>query len=383
MNSNLHELDRSVGTLSQCLSQAKRPLGVLLGAGCPVSIRVKDGDGTKPLIPNIAGLTIAVNEALKSMEDLKGPHAKLTTGLNEDLGRAPNIEDMLSRLRTLATIAGKHSVRELGLDSIQKLEKAITTQITQEVNVELPDTSTPYDDLALWIGSTNRVTAVTLFTTNYDLLAEQALERNNVPFFDGFVGVGQPFIDAQAIESDELPARWARLWKLHGSANWMLLPDGKVVRQQPDSIEEQRLIHPSHLKYDESRRMPYIVMQDQLRGFLRQQAATLVVVGYSFGDDHINDIIDQGLRGNPTASVFALLHGRIEKSARALSLASANPNITVLARDGGAVAGRTATWQPASDDAAECALGDFAVFGQHLRRLVGRAPAEDGTAVGD
>ncbi len=43
-----HDPLRQVNYLQQCLSNDKKPLGLFLGAGCPVA--VKSGDG-KPLIP--------------------------------------------------------------------------------------------------------------------------------------------------------------------------------------------------------------------------------------------------------------------------------------------------------------------------------------------
>lgn len=372
-----HELGPSIDVLSQCLSQSKRPLAIFLGAGCPAAVRVPgENDTSAPLIPDIAGLTNAVTEELQPSA-LKAKLGILATGLSQDFNRIPNIEDMLTRLRTLTTVVGDQSVRGLDAMDIGNLEKGITELITSRVLVGLPLPPTPYDDLAVWIGSVSRSAGIRLFTTNYDLLVEEALERNEVPFFDGFVGVTQPFLDNGEVDSDDLPARWARLWKLHGSANWTLLPNGRVVRRAPKNAEERRLIHPSHLKYDESRRMPYLVMQDQLRGFLRQHSATLVTIGYSFGDEHINDLLDQGLRGNATAAAFALLHGPVAKYANASKLARALANLTVLALDGGVIAGREGSWEASADGhPTECKLGDFAELGIFMRRLVGR-PAAD------
>ena len=54
------------------------------------------------------------------------------------------------------------------------------------------------------------------------------------PHFDGFVGSREPFFDIASIEQDEIPRRWARLWKLHGSINWQHRDDGAVAKaQQP------------------------------------------------------------------------------------------------------------------------------------------------------
>ena len=231
-----YQVERSVENLWQCMAQSKRPLGLLLGAGCPASIQVDGRDGDRePLIPAIDGLT-------------------------------------------------------------RRIEKT----------VDLPPGLTPYDDVTVWIRAASRSYPVSVFTTNYDILLETALERRDVPCFDGFVGVHEPFIDITAIEQDSLPDRWARVWKLHGSANWALLPSGKVVRKIAEDAAGTRLIHPSHLKYDESRRMPYLVMQDRLRQFLKEPSATLSTIGYSFEDEHINELIVQGIQGNPGAMVFAL-----------------------------------------------------------------------------
>ena len=161
---------------------------------------------------------------------------------------------------------------------------------------------------------------MSIFTTNYDLLLEQAFERNAVPFFDGFVGSRRPFLDIHALEVDDVPARWARIWKLHGSVNWTLLADGSVVRSLPTSPDGQRLIHPSHLKYEESRRMPYLVMQDRFRAFFRQPSATLVTAGYSYSDQHINELLVDGLRGNPSAAAFAMLYGALDTYTEARGL---------------------------------------------------------------
>jgi len=133
--------------------------------------------------------------------------------------------------------------------------------------------NTPYHHVTAWIGAISRLYPIQLFTTNYDLLAEQALEENRVPYFDGFVGTRDTFFDLQAMEQDALPTRWARLWKIHGSVNWTEDQDGKIHRRH--SPGSKQLIYPSHLKYDQSRRMPYLAMLDRLRTFLDPDSTVL------------------------------------------------------------------------------------------------------------
>ena len=198
------------------------------------------------------------------------------------------------------------------------------------------------------------------------------------------------------MEEDVLPARWARLWKLHGSINWYQVPNGGVFRgttKEPDSA--RRVIHPSHLKYQESRRMPYLAMIDRLRAFLRQPTSTLVLCGYSFRDEHLNEVLVQGLQSTQGAVAFALLYGKLEAHAEAVALGAGCANLSILARDGAVISAHEAKWPekepdsvpvgssvglewiaPDSDEnadkrTAEFTLGDFSVFGRFLKTLVG------------
>ena len=119
--------------------------------------------------------------------------------------------------------------------------------------------------------------------------------------------------------------------------------------------------------------MPYLLMQDQLRDFLRLPSATIVTLGYSFGDEHINEVLRYGLNANPRAIVFTLQYGSIECCGSLARLALENPSLMVAARDGAVIGGRQGAWQEGPDGSpTEFDLGDFARFGAHLRRLTTR-----------
>lgn len=345
----------------------------------------------KPLIPDIAGMTSQVFEEL-SKSDSKESLAAVLKHFEIDGKARPNIEQFLSHIRLLAQVAGKDSVRGLKAEELRKLDSAACKFISGAASVSLPNTNTPYHHLTAWVGAVNRLYPIQIFTTNYDLLAEQALEQNRVPYFDGFVGTRDTFFDLQAMEQDQLPNRWARLWKIHGSINWSEDEDGKIHRRS--SPGSKQLIYPSHLKYDESRRMPYLAMLDRLRTFLGQPAAILIVSGYSFGDEHLNEVILQGLQGNSTASAFALMYSQLAKHESAVRLAGTRSNLNVLARDAGVLGTRTAPWttsdgkpgqsgapavtwtgdqQDKSKFHSEFVLGDFAKLGLFLQEIIGAA----------
>ncbi len=386
---------RYLGYLQQCLSSNKKPLGIFLGAGCPVA--VKDGtDGQSPLIPDIAGISKLVSDDLAECEEC-GPLLKIVENhFQRDARQSTTVEDVLTHIRALRAVAGNDDVRGLSAEQLDKLDDKICQLIHQVVNRELPNTETPYHHIASWVDAVRRDNPIEIFTTNYDLLMEQAFEDCCVPYFDGFAGVRKPFFDLRAMEEDNLPPRWARLWKLHGSINWYQVPDRGVFRGTAlENVGSKRVIHPSHLKYHESRRMPYLAMIDRLRAFLKQPTATLILCGYSFRDEHINEVIVQGLQSTQTAVAFALIYDDIVQYPQAVSLARKRANLNILARDGAVISGQESSWPQmeesllpsengkwvkwscidSADESgkleAKFLLGDFAIFGQFLEELVG------------
>jgi hypothetical protein len=396
MASRTEEPDTQAEYIQQCLEGDKRPIGLLLGAGCPTAIR-PGGDDKPPLIPAIKGITDIVTKRLSEDKECSS-FLKTVEGHFKKDGRSEvTVEDILSHIRALHAVAGNDDVRGLSAAALDKLDTETCRIIHEITDKTLPGEDTPYHRIASWVEATKRGYPVEIFTTNYDLLMEQAFESSRVPYFDGFGGVLKPFFDLRAMEEDLLPSRWARLWKLHGSINWYHAPTKGVFRGTPTGEKDiRRVIHPSHLKYEESRRMPYLAMIDRLRAFLKQPTAVLLVIGYSFRDEHINEVIIQGLQHASTSAVaFALLYDRLAEYPQAEKLAQARPNLAVLARDGCVISGRKATWptkrpealtsghgcwvkwnpvDPAkadSDRRGEFWLGDFGVFGQFLHELVG------------
>lgn len=353
-----------------------------------MSIRVARNGVTEPLIPDIAGMTKCVENKLPA--EVAKLYAMACSHFKTDGLPTPNVEGTLSHIRSLKQVAGKEVVRGLSLENLTQLDDAICDVLSLECSWPLPTPTTPYHTLAAWIGAIQRVASVEVFTTNYDLLMEEALETTRVPYFDGFVGSNETFFDLRSIEEDGLPARWCRLWKIHGSLNWHEDNNGNVRRAA--SSTGRKVIYPSQLKYDESRRMPYLAMLDRLRSFLKKDSSVLITCGFSFRDRHLNDVILQGLQSSPTSVVFALLYGKLATHPLIEKMAQGRPNLTVMARDGGYVGARRCDW-PTERDAKACVdskavewldnaakpgtkdaqfmLGDFAALAGFIDELTG------------
>ena len=380
---------RRVTDLLQRLAPGKMRIGFFIGSGCPLAIHIPVGDKTEPLIPEINGLTKQVKEHLDGDDQLKTVAQTAWDRVTARGIPTPTVEDVLSHIRTLKSICGNGEIDGFSEELLTKLDHAICEKIRGIVSKDLPTSDTPYHVLASWIQAIPRDKPVEIFTTNYDLLLEQALEEQQVPYFDGFVGSDSAFLDLESMAEDDLPARWARLWKIHGSINWWMTAKKKIRRSRDARPGEQLLIYPSHLKYDQSRQMPYYAMLDRLREFLRSDQCVLLTCGYSFGDEHINAYIGQGLSGNPNAACFGMTFNDRVDAPKAIELAKRHANLTLLAADGGVIGTVERNWDSVIKDtnpaypiavgtdmpdgrtkapATQCKwlLGDFAAFGRFL-----------------
>jgi len=204
-----HNPDRFMADFRLILSQGRKRLALLVGAGGPVSVKVdatgKPAPEAKPLIPDVAGLT---NHVLQSLE---GDNKAVVEKLLPEIGQNANIEALLSRVRLLGRALGTEKVHGFDGPAYEGLGRAMCDQIGKIVNQELPPAPTPYSELVTWVSGTAREHPVEIFTTNYDLLFEEAFERARVPYFDGFAGGHAPFFDPSSVSSNDLPARWTRL----------------------------------------------------------------------------------------------------------------------------------------------------------------------------
>jgi hypothetical protein len=179
-----------------------------------------------------------------------------------------------------------------------------------------------------------------IFTTNYDTLLEQAMDRLGILYCDGFTGtVGRRFNPAAYDLDYYYPGdlgegrvrryhKFAHLYKLHGSITWRRSPEpdplnpygiryeptplpnkdqilamdaSEVVTNRLDEVwsaNEGLGILPTATKYGETLSMPYAHMFRSFAHALQQPQTVLFVIGYGGTDDHVNQIITDAL-ANP------------------------------------------------------------------------------------
>lgn len=431
----IHDAAQQAKNLRHILEEGKQRIGCFLGAGCPLGIYDADGEKSMILIPAVDELTKRValgleardKELNKTADGITSVLKKTWDSIYNDCKSAndaePTVEDVLTELRTVANLRGNTAVWGLKKEGLNNLDMEICSLIVTEMKKSLPEHRNSYNRFASWIGGLHSLFPVEIFTPNYDLLFEQAFEQHPLPHFDGFVGSREPWFDLSSIEHDAIPIRWTRLWKLHGSINWEKIEEkidgislARVVRVAREATTGRVMIYPSHLKYDQSRRMPYLAMLDRLRAFFRgsaikkhsdtdkreEDAPRLIICGYSFLDDHLNEIILDGLRGNRNAQCFALMYGKLLDHPRAVEFARKQGNLTVLARDGAVIGTRAGRYRSGScggeehrpwlyeendttvgpekaERQSKSHLGDFHYFGLFLEQLCNRNISDEST----
>jgi hypothetical protein len=278
-------------------------------------------------LPNIAQLTTQVEAGLKDASLTTFQAVK--TDLQAKITGTVSIEDILNQIRRIREITGEREDSDfIGVSgtSAKNLDieicKIIYNQLMEkEASANL---DTPKKFLA-WLSMQNRESTNEIFTTNYDLIIEKSLEMIRVPYFDGFVGSYEPFFWQESVEKEirknDMTQNWIRLWKIHGSLSWFWKSSPsqkshKVVRlgriEKIDGEKNEIVIYPSKDKYDSSRRQPFLVYFDRLKNYLLSGELLFVFCGYSFLDQHINEIIFNCLRQNNRLSIIVFFYSDAE-----------------------------------------------------------------------
>jgi hypothetical protein len=122
-------------------------------------------------------------------------------------------------------------------------------------------------------------------------------------------------------------------------------------------------------------------MLDRLKNFLARGQAVLVTSGYSFADQHLNEVIFQGLRSNPTAICFGLLYGPRSSYSDELIKKQKHPNLVLLARDGAVIGTIERDWR--SDENAEHVMHGLSVIKREQAGADGASPTNCEFQLGD
>jgi len=331
-----HNPKHAIEQLQVILSNPAKKIGFLFGAG--ISAQDKLGNA---LIPTSTQLLETVEQAFSPAQE------SAILLIKTELGSGGvNIETLLSKLSEKCSAVGTEILCGLNLEELTELRELIENEIKKLVSVHSLPTfdhnQISHLELARWIKNCNKRFPIEIFTTNYDYLLELSLESQSVPYFDGFIGSYKAFFHPEWIEDDRAVKEWTKLWKLHGSLGWAI-ENNSIIRVADNS--NSAMIYPSYLKYDHSRKQPYLSYMDRLSTFIKQEDSVLFISGYSFGDDHINNSIVNALDRSRSSHVFVLKRSDTSPADNMATIALNNSKISVYAKRNAVIGGKLKTWQ--------------------------------------
>jgi hypothetical protein len=261
----------------------------LLGAGCSICAGK----------PNMSRLTEVVKNEIseagrKLLSDLKGRN-----------GRTANVEDLMNYLLRMRELTNSRrtvfQLEEWTAESIETELLRMQKSIVKGVGTEWKPSSHHRRFLAR-LGSTWARRPIDIFSVNYDTVLEASLESLRLQYADGFVGSENAYFEPTVFDKIPDSVPFFRIYKLHGSVNWVT-DDEKTVRRRPSYSlggESRAVIYPAEQKHVQTQYGIYEIMMRRFRDRLRDADKNnkLVILGYSLGDEHINYAIEDSIRAS-------------------------------------------------------------------------------------
>lgn len=289
------------------------------------------GSGTScNAIPNMKGLFKEVNEAVNLLGgEMKTEFDSIIDRVEDKV----NLEEILGILYSNRIYLDKYEKRKHELNVCNDLIKTIEDTIFKKINIDLMSPEAMevlgtyqsfYNKLALRNKDLSRLN---IFTTNNDLFNETALDSLNIHYINGFGGGINKFFNPAlfnytfskrmdtSIEKFEPVENMVNLYKIHGSINWIEDNSNSntffKIREvsYPEKLGEPHkniLIYPTPTKQNKSLGSPYVELFREFQKKLLEPNSILFVIGYSFSDEHVNNIIYQALATNSTMNLVIL-----------------------------------------------------------------------------
>jgi hypothetical protein len=293
-----------------------RNLTLLLGNGCSIPHGAPLIQDTKTIVDELdkEPFRLAIksdHERARATLDHLLPSAR-KLGVESLLAILNNVRANAQLLGTSHTIGG-HVVTGDDAATLERLIKKWIYHRCRALNATSDDDLRYHKELfrRILLRSTTLPRAK-VFTTNYDLLIERALDYLGVLYFDGFLGTIDRTLHSESYHYDlyypgettegrvSRVDRVLHLYKMHGSINWRRRAtaalDVHISHTTPEEAEYgDVMVYPSPLKITEMNGYPYAEMFRHFSGHIHQPQSALLTIGYSFQDDHINRLIYQAL----------------------------------------------------------------------------------------
>lgn len=233
-------------------------------------------------------------------------------GIEPKLNPAFNLEDFLSDLLSFEKYVSSNEYNKYILSKARIFELIVL------------NTSYEYDSSCLkhaaFINTVSHLvkspSKLTMVTTNYDTLIEDAADSIEYTVIDGFTFTHRPHFDSDMFEWNlvkdieniktremEYKKNIINLLKLHGSLTWERGQKG-ILRKEKCDVKEPIMIFPSSNKYMQSYQKPYFELFTKFQELLKRPNTLLITTGFSFADNHISQMIIQAILHNKSLATL-------------------------------------------------------------------------------
>lgn len=295
---DIEEIDEQIHQIGIFLKESLRAknLAIFIGSGC-----------STPEIP-MMGVTMTKILSKPENTDILEIVQKYI-GANET-ENFKDIEGLLNWLQNGINFERNRTTRENLMLIFDKIKEQFIESIPKWGNEKYIKSTTidTYTKFYKYIFDSRSIenSKLAIFTTNYDLFNEFALENNNFSYTSGFTTDLKQAFDINQFkyrvvdDTERYKDKWqpvkkeANIYKLHGSINWSQNDHGTLC--QNNTATENIVIYPTMLKHQETAQSPYSELFREFSTVLQKQNTTLIVMGYGFPDEHINNIISQNLQ---------------------------------------------------------------------------------------
>lgn len=223
----------------------------------------------------------------------------------DDITRA-NLEEFLSHASLYLLLY--HDTDSEVKENVNKIKQIIISNCT----IIMPEDAPHKEFLKRITARKLKHNRLKLFTTNYDMLFEQAANECGFTMIDGFTFTFPRVFNGNNYDYDIVIRKNSRitaqenyagkvfhLYKLHGSLDWEKDEESGQIRKCDFANNKTPvMIFPSSIKYETSYEQPFFEMMSRFQTELRMDNALLIIIGYSFGDKHINSMIFEALELN-------------------------------------------------------------------------------------
>ncbi len=250
------------------------------------------------------------------------------------LKQSSNLEELLGILYASKHFLSSNSLMKTQLDICESLILIIEEVIFNKINIDFikvifKDAIDLYKNFYLKVAHRNKdLSRISVFTTNNDLFNEYALDNLNISYINGFNGGISRFFNPaffnytyskrmdMSIEKYEPIENLVYLYKIHGSINWyedftnantfFKIKEETSITNLKYEKDKNTLIFPTPTKQNKSLGSPYTEMFREFQKKLLEPHTVLFVIGYSFSDEHVNNIIYQALATNTTINLVVI-----------------------------------------------------------------------------